>query len=132
MKKYLLIFFLFVTAIGFSQDKPVEVPKILVKIAVGETVTFKKAAVKFLKVVEDSRCPADVNCIWEGQAVVLVEVSETGKEAQQVELLYGKKMNNIILSSGGYSLKGMSLTPYPTSNTIDKMDYALLVSEEGN
>ncbi len=60
MKKHLLIFFLFVTAIGFSQDKPVEAPIIFVKIPLGETVTFKKATVKFLKVVEDSRCPADV------------------------------------------------------------------------
>ncbi|MGK0296291.1 MAG: hypothetical protein ACI884_002468, partial [Ulvibacter sp.] len=120
------------TAIGFSQDKPVEVPKILVKIALGETVTFKKATVKFLKVVEDSRCPSDVNCIWEGQAIVLVEVAETGKETQQLELRYGKRINKRILSSEGYSLKGMSLSPYPSSTNIDKMDYVLLVSEEGN
>jgi hypothetical protein len=132
MKKHLLILFLFVTAIGFSQDKPVEVPKILVKIALGETVTFKKATVKFLKVVEDSRCPSDVNCIWEGQAIVLVEVAETGKETQQLELRYGKRINKRILSSEGYSLKGMSLSPYPSSTNIDKMDYVLLVSEEGN
>jgi len=132
MKKHLLIIFLFVTAIGFSQDKPVEVPKILVKIAVGETITFKKAAVKFLKVVEDSRCPADVNCIWEGQAIVLVEVTEIGKESRQVELFYGKKMYNVILSSKGYSIKGMSLTPYPPSANSGKMDYELLVSEEEN
>ena len=132
MKKYLLIFFLFVTAIGFSQDKPVEVPKILVKIGLGETVAFKNATVTFLKVVEDSRCPADVNCIWEGQAVVLVEVSETEKETQQVELLYGKRINKLIFSSEGYSLKGMSLEPYPSSDIVGKMDYELLVSEEGN
>lgn len=132
MKKHLLILFLFVTAIGFSQDKPVEVPKILVKIALGETVTFKKATVKFLKVVEDSRCPSDVNCIWEGQAIVLVEVAETGKETQQLELRYGKRINKRILSSEGYSLKGMSLSPYPSSTNIDKMDYVLSVSEEGN
>jgi hypothetical protein len=132
MKKHLLIFFLFVTAIGFSQDKPVEVPKILVKIALGETVTFKKASVKFLKVVEDSRCPSDVNCIWEGQAIVLVEVTEAGKETQKVELLYGKRKNISLFSSEGYSLEGMSLKPYPSSTTIDKMDYSLLVSEEGN
>jgi hypothetical protein len=132
MKKHLLILFLFATAIGFSQDKPVEVPKILVKIALGETVTFKKATVKFLKVVEDSRCPSDVNCIWEGQAIVLVEVAQTGKETQQLELRYGKRINKRILSSEGYSLKGMSLSPYPSSTNIDKMDYVLSVSEEGN
>jgi len=132
MKKLLLLFFLFVTAMGFSQDKPVEVPKILVKIPLGETVSFKKATIKFLKVVEDSRCPADVNCIWEGQAIVWVAVTETGKEMKQVELLYGKRINKSIFSSEGYSLKGMSLSPYPPSANIGKMDYVLLVSEEGN
>ena len=132
MKKYLLILFLFTAAIGFSQDKPVEVPKILVKIALGETVTFKKATVKFLKVVEDSRCPSDVTCIWEGQAIVLAEVTESGKQAQQVELLYGKRKNKSLLSLEGYSLKGMSLSPYPSTDIIGKMDYSLLVSEEGN
>ena len=84
MKKLLLLSFLFISAIGFSQDKPVEVPKILVKVALGETVQFKKASVSFLKVLEDSRCPSDVTCIWEGQARVLVEVTETGKKSQQV------------------------------------------------
>ena len=130
MKKHLLLFLLFTAAIGYSQDKPVEVPKILVKIGLGETVTFKKATVTFLKVVEDSRCPLDVNCIWEGQATVLVEVIETGKEPKQVELLYGKRKNEQVFSSEGYSLKGISLSPYPSSTTSDKMDYVLLVSEE--
>ena len=132
MKKHLLIFFLLTTVLGFSQDKPLETPKILVKIPLGETVAFKKATVKFLKVVEDSRCPTDVNCIWEGQATVLVEVTETGKETQQVELLYGKRINKRILSSEGYALKGMALNPYPPSANIGEMDYVLLVSEEGN
>jgi hypothetical protein len=132
MKKHLLIFLLCTAAIGYAQDKAIEVPKILVKIELGETVTFKKATVKFLKVVEDSRCPTDVNCIWEGQATVLVAVTETGKETQQVELLYGKRKNISLFSSEGYSLKGMSLNPYPSSAKDDKMEYFLLVSEEEN
>ena len=113
MKKHLLIFFLFVSVLGFSQDKQVEVPQILVKIGLGETITFKKAKVKFLKVV------------W-------VAVTEAGKEMQQVELLYGKRINKLIFSSEGYSLKGMSLTPYPPSANSGKMDYVLLVSEQVN
>ena len=132
MKKLLLLSFLFISTIGSSQDKPVEVPKILVKVALGETVQFKKASVKFIKVLEDSRCPSDVTCIWEGQAIVLVEVTETGKEPQQVELLYGKRKNKSLCASEGYTLKGISLSPYPSSDIIGKMDYSLLVSEEGN
>ena len=131
MKNLLLLSFLFISAIGFSQDKPVEVPKIMVKISLGETVQFKKASVKFLKVMEDSRCPSDVTCIWEGQARVLVEVTETGKQPQQVELLYGKRINKALYASEGYSLEGISLSPYPTSESVGNMEYKLLVSEEG-
>ena len=132
MKEILLLSFLFISAIGFSQDKPIEVPKILVKVALGKTVQFKKASVKFLNVLEDSRCPLDVTCIWEGQAKVLVEVIETGKEPQQVELLYGKRINKDIFASEGYTLKGIALSPYPSSDIIGKMNYSILVSEEGN
>jgi hypothetical protein len=132
MKKHLLLFFLFTATIGYSQEKPIEVPKIIVKIAIGETATFKKAIVKFLKVVEDSRCPADVNCIWEGQATVLVEVTEVGKETTQVELGFGKIKNVSLFSSEGYSLEGISLNPYPSANTSEKIEYSLLVSEEDN
>ena len=81
---------------------------------------------------EDSRCPLDTTCIWEGQAVVLVGVTETGKETEQVALRFGKIKNQSVFSSEGYSLKGMSLSPYPGSVNKDILDYVLLVSEEGN
>jgi len=132
MKNILLLSFLFFAAMGFSQDKPIEVPKILIKVSLGETVQFQKASVKFLKVLEDSRCPSDVTCVWEGQAKVLVEVTETGKEPKHAELLYGKIKITTLFSSEGYMLQGISLSPYPTTDIMGKMDYSLLVSEEGN
>ena len=132
MKTHILLFFLFLSAIGFSQDTSKEVPANLVKISLGETVAFKKATVQFLKVAEDSRCPLDTTCIWEGLAVVLVGVTETGKETEQVALRFGKIKNQSVFSSEGYSLKGMSLSPYPGSVNKSLLDYVLLGSEEGN
>jgi hypothetical protein len=129
MKKSILLVFLLVSVLGFSQDKPVEVPMIATKVPQGEAVKFKNATVKFIKVIEDSRCPKDVTCIWAGQAKVLVEITETGKVSKKMELLFDGKTINVICASEGYSLKGMSLTPYPTSDIVGKMDYVLLVSE---
>ena len=129
MKKSLFLLFVLITSLGFSQDKPVEVPMILAKLPMGETIQFENATVKFVKVLEDSRCPSDVTCIWAGQAKLLVEVTEKGKDAKEMELLFDGKKVNVLCASEGYMLKGMSLSPYPTSDIVGKMEYVLLVSE---
>lgn len=130
MKKSLLLIFLFVSTVGFSQDQPIDVPMIVVKVPLGETVQFENASVKFIKVLEDSRCPKDVTCVWAGQARLLVEVIEKGKASREVELLFGGTSKNILFSAEGLTLTGMSLTPYPVSEDNGVRDYTLLVSKE--
>jgi hypothetical protein len=40
-------------------------------IAPGETVTLADGAtLRFDEITEDSRCPADVTCVWEGRATI--------------------------------------------------------------
>jgi len=130
MKKALFLLFILVTTLSFSQEEPVEVPKISVRIPMGQTVHLKNATIKFVKVLEDSRCPKDVTCVWEGQAKVLVEMTETGKDKIELELLFGQRKKNLLIASESYVLEGIALTPYPTTATSGKMEYILLVSEE--
>ncbi|RMA65888.1 hypothetical protein [Ulvibacter antarcticus] len=130
MKKALFLLIVLCTTIVFSQDQPVEVPKIVVKVPMGETVQFQKASVNFIKVLEDSRCPTDVTCVWAGQVKILVEVKEKGKAAVQKEILFKGSVDTTLVASEGYKLKGVSLSPYPTSETQGKLDYVLLVSED--
>lgn len=40
---------------------------------------------KFVEVSEDSRCPKDVTCIWEGRVTAVIEISTDGS-SQQLEL----------------------------------------------
>jgi hypothetical protein len=129
MKKTLFLLILFISSVGFSQDNPIDVPRIVVKIHIGETVQFDSASVKFIKVLEDSRCPKDVTCIWAGQARLLVEVTETGKDSRKIELLFGGKQTNVLYAKEEYSLTGISLSPYPTSEDNGTRNYTLLVSE---
>ena len=42
--------------------------------------------VTFVRVVEDSRCPQDVDCVWSGQATVLVRLEKAGRKLGDVEL----------------------------------------------
>ena len=48
-------------------------------VALGETVASGKATLTALRVIEDSRCPANVQCVWQGRVVVEVAASLRGK-----------------------------------------------------
>src|SRR5919206_5039217 len=47
------------------------------KIKVGRTVTLKGESLRlrFVRVADDSRCPTNVDCVWAGNAEVLIEAS---------------------------------------------------------
>ena len=38
-----------------------------------------RITIKFLELIEDSRCPADVNCFWAGIAKIKVQLNKNGK-----------------------------------------------------
>jgi len=40
----------------------------------------------FERVVQDSRCPADVTCVWSGEAAVALLAIQTGRDPQPLEL----------------------------------------------
>lgn len=63
--------------------------------------------VKFLELVEDSRCPEDVNCVWAGVARIKVRLSKNGKTAD-VELNTTDKQSTIFQ---GHSIALKSLEP---------------------
>ena len=55
------------------------------ELAQGESVQVAGHSLRFVDVVEDSRCPTGVTCIWGGRAKVRLSVSDPdGTEASQV------------------------------------------------
>lgn len=40
-------------------------------------VEGEKWKIKFIELVEESRCPPDVTCIWEGQVAVKIQINAT-------------------------------------------------------
>ena len=59
---YILLFFFSIVAL--SQERIPASPQIVFKIALGETLTAGDVILKFVEVLEDSRCPKDVVCVW--------------------------------------------------------------------
>jgi hypothetical protein len=50
-----------------------------VTLAPGESATSGAVQLRFDEVVQDSRCPPDVDCVWEGLAEVAITVTTGGR-----------------------------------------------------
>jgi len=79
----------------------------------------------FIGIVEDSRCPADAMCIWQGRAVALFEYA-----GEQYEMVY-LGHDAIDGSLPGYNVIIHDVQPYPLASipTADE-DYRLTVTVE--
>ena len=134
MKKVIWLFaFLFYGFIFSQEEDPIEVPKIVVKIPLGETVRLDDVALTFVKVLEDSRCPKNVTCIWQGRIIVQVAVKREGDLIQNKELLMGKTKNGeqgttTIYSTEDLLLNAISVNPYPNIEDTGDRNYVLLVA----
>lgn len=56
-------------------------------LSIGQSVviTGEDLEIRFVEVSEDSRCPKDVTCVWEGRVIALVEIS-VDSSSQQLKL----------------------------------------------
>ncbi len=133
MKQIIVLFFVFASSVVFSQEEKVNIPKIFNKVSLGELLQLDNVSIKFIEVLEDSRCPKEVTCIWMGRARVLVEISENEKSPQQKTLILGQikqgeSKNKILFSGEEMIIKGVMLSPYPTLEIKGNKDtYALLI-----
>lgn len=136
MRNPLFFLFVLISSFVFSQEEPVETPKIAIKIPLRETITLENHSIKFVEVLEDSRCPENTTCIWEGRARVLVEVSENGKVSFEKIIIFGKvnqeeTANKELFSYNNSKVIGLTLNPYPNSKEdIEGATYVLLVYVE--
>lgn len=83
MKTKLILLIFLIVAFGYSQ----EVKKITSK----KCMPKKGYYIKIKEVLEDSRCPQGVTCVWAGQAIVAVEVYENKKLIEEKTLYFDGK-----------------------------------------
>jgi hypothetical protein len=92
------------------------------------SIDSERIGITFANVTEDSRCPSDVVCIRAGQATITVSVEANGTDAGQYSLTVGSNESKMAATFGQYSIKLVSLDPYPVSTTkTDKSDYVATV-----
>jgi hypothetical protein len=93
----------------------------------GDAAVGDGLKVKFSALVEDSRCPKGVDCIWEGNAKIKVELSGAGKESATFELNTNVEPKSA--SGAGYEISLLKLDPYPNADARPKeKDYVATLS----
>lgn len=86
-------------------------------------IESEDVTVTFVEVAGDSRCPSDVVCIWQGQAMVTVAVEVDGEDIGESTLVIGADPAPSA-AFGQYSVRLVGLEPYPQSSTpTDPEDY---------
>lgn len=84
----------------------------------GNSIAIDEVDIEFVEVLEDSRCPSNVNCIQAGKAVVLVNVFANGEFLEERRLeFYPIGFNNqsvtTLFNADGLRITGLNLMPYP-------------------
>ena len=67
-----------------------------------------RLSIKFVSVVEDSRCPMNARCVWAGTAKIKIAVSKGKMAPKFVELNIGLEPNSIKLYGYTITLEGLS------------------------
>ena len=78
----------------------------------GMNITFKK-------MIEDSRCPEGVNCIWAGVATAEIEVMGVETRPMKIKISTMQDASKGYFASqnfNGYQIEMANLTPYPKAD----------------
>lgn len=67
--------------LGFSLVQAQKSEKVTVKNGGQAISKTGRITVKFLEMIEDSRCPADVSCVWAGVARIKIRLTRKGKSS---------------------------------------------------
>jgi hypothetical protein len=124
-----LVFLLVAILASCAQD-----PIISRKVSLNEQFTIKagqqvaikseKLSVQFSSVQNESRCPTGVQCVWEGNAAISIEVSKKRKKAEQAILNTNTAIQPNELAYKKYRIKLLGLNPYPRiDEKIEPKDY---------
>jgi hypothetical protein len=95
------------------------------ELAPGQTALVGGLRITFTGVTGDSRCPVDVVCVWEGDAVASLEVSQPTGAVETRELhTHGPRA----VTYNGFAIELVRLDPAPRSTqTIPPASYRLVV-----
>lgn len=98
-----------------------------IKLHINESTFLESESLQItVNSINDSRCPSDVTCVWEGEAKVQLSLTHNEKSGN---FTLSTVKNNNSVSFDNYLVNLQSVEPYPTSTkTIATDDYVVTVS----
>lgn len=97
------------------------------KLKIGESAKGEGLEVQFDSVADDSRCPKGVNCVWAGNAKILLKVKKDADKTADVEL--NTNIDPKTSRYAEYELRLKELKPYPVIDTpIKSSDYEVTLT----
>lgn len=113
--KTTILLLLFTVIFGFSQIAEARSDQeIKVQVNKQKSINKNDLTVKFVSVLEDSRCAEGTNCIWAGNAKLKLKIKKKNGAWKTFELNTNIDKNE--LNFGGYLIKIKELTPTPAAN----------------
>jgi len=122
--------FLFLSCASAMHTRQSQPMKIVLAIGQSAKAPNTDITVSFEEVVEDSRCPTGVRCIWAGEAVVKISI-KTANGSPSSYTLHTDSQSAREAEHGGYRVQLLAVTPYPSGDTpIRSEDYRVTLSVE--
>ncbi len=114
-----LIAILGIASVGMAQ----KTETLIIKRGQQKSAVKGEVILKFVSVIEDSRCPTDVDCVWAGNAKIEVLITDKhgGSKKSVMNTTTGGPLGD---QHNGYAIYLTSLTPLPKSGkTINRRNY---------
>lgn len=86
--------------------------------AIAEYILIAELRIRPIRVIEDSRCPMDVHCVWAGRIIVETEIS--GGAPYQIHMLELGKPARVAFAGGTLTL--VSVEPGKMAGSDIKQD----------
>lgn len=117
MKSILLTLILTVVFGGFvaqEANAQSDLQKLTVRVGKQKKASRSKLNIKFVELIEDSRCPEGTQCVWAGNAKIKIQISKSGSETKTLELNTNNGAKGGVFDEYVINLTG--LTPTPAAN----------------
>ena len=130
MKYLSVLFLLCFTSVVSAQDSTLvtlETPKLSIGLVEGGSYMHEYVTVKFIKVIQDSRCPKNVMCIRAGEAEVLIGIYKNGLLLEEKTIIVRPNTRLLTLySNAEVIVSAVNLLPYPKeAGTVSDRSYVL-------
>ena len=119
------------TYLACNQDNSINKtfnPGEIIELKIGEQAAIKGSNLEltFVDLSEDSRCPSSVVCIWEGRAIVNLQL-KINNDLEEIELISRSGHPQIAEKSiGDWDIRLVNVSPYPETQTpIEKEKYII-------